>query len=450
MVEEMKTQGEIDTSWVREMYENPSEQDIVAGRRALLSGSVGGELPLMITKARGASFWDAQGQEYIDCTSQAWSLNVGACHPKIMAAVKEQMNYFTHVRTSFETMPRIMLSKRLTEIAPGFLKRVNYCLHASNAIEGAMKLAIREKPGRKYFIVPWDNFAGRTIAGLMASYPHPWPFLEFSGNVVRLPQGYCYRCPYEMTYPTCDIFCVKMMGKFIENAIDGQPIALMMEAIQASGGMIDFPKEYHQRIRQLCDVYDMLLIYDEVQTGFGRCGSMFACEMYDTVPDIMVFGKALGGGFPIAGHFSRDGLQGFKPGDHSFTFAHFPVSMVAALATLRVLEEEKLLDRAIKIGDFFTKRLLEFKDKYEIIGDVRGPGLMLGIELVRDKKTKEPACQESYEFEKEGIKRGVLFGNAKYAGMGNVVKIKPPLVISEAQAEKVMEVFEEIIQIFSS
>jgi 4-aminobutyrate aminotransferase/4-aminobutyrate aminotransferase/(S)-3-amino-2-methylpropionate transaminase len=431
------------------MYEHPSEEDMAAGRAALLSGSVGGEIPINIVKARGASFWDRQGKEYIDCTSQAWSLNVGACHPKVMAAVKEQLNYFTHVRTSFETMPRVMLSKQLAAIAPGNLKRVNYCLHASNALEGAMKLALREKPGRRFFITPWDNFSGRTLAGMGLCYPHPHPFMDFTGHTVRVPQGYCYRCPYEMKYPACSLFCVKMMGKFIENAVDGQPVAMIMEPIQASGGMIEFPQPYYKAIRELCDRHDMLLVWDEVQTGFGRLGTMFASDLYETVPDILCFGKALGGGFPIAGHFSRDGLQGFKAADHSFTFAHFPVSMVAALATLRVLEEEKLLERARKVGEFFTQSLLELKDKYELIGDVRGPGLMLGIELVRNKKTKEPARAESYEFEKEGLERGVLFGNAKYAGMGNVVKIKPPLVITDAQAEKVMQVFEEIVQLLT-
>ena len=439
----------IDVSWVREMYEHPSEEDMAAGRAALLSGSVGGEMPINIVKARGASFWDRQGKEYIDCTSQAWSLNVGACHPKVMAAVKEQLNYFTHVRTSFETMPRVMLSKQLAAIAPGNLKRVNYCLHASNALEGAMKLALREKPGRRFFITPWDNFSGRTLAGMGLCYPHPHPFMDFTGHTVRVPQGYCYRCPYEMKYPACSLFCVKMMGKFIENAVDGQPVAMIMEPIQSSGGMIEFPQPYYKAIRELCDRHDMLLVWDEVQTGFGRLGTMFASDLYETVPDILCFGKAFGGGFPIAGHFSRDGLQGFKAADHSFTFAHFPVSMVAALATLRVLEEEKLLERARKVGEFFTQSLLELKDKYELIGDVRGPGLMLGIELVRNKKTKEPARAESYEFEKEGLERGVLFGNAKYAGMGNVVNIKPPLVITDAQAEKVMQVFEEIVQLLT-
>ena len=239
-----------------------------------------------------------------------------------------------------------------------------------------------------------------------------------------------------MSYPACGLFCVKMMGKFIENAVDGQPLAFMMETIQASGGMIDFQNPITGR--------------------FGRCAINTKCFLFLTRsrPDLVdvercshlismrrsliscVFGKALGGGFPIPGHLSREGLKGFKPADHSFTFAHFPVSMVAALATLRVLEEEGLLQHAHTVGEYFTNRLLEMKDKYELIGDVRGPGLMLGIELVHNKRTKEPAHKEAYAFEEEGIKRGVLFGHSKYAGIGNVVKIKPPLVISDAQAQE--------------
>ncbi|MFB0546625.1 MAG: aspartate aminotransferase family protein [Anaerolineae bacterium] len=439
----------VNASWVHEMYKRTTPEELEAGRQALLSGSVGGELPLMVAKARGALLWDAQGNEYIDCTAQAWTLAVGACHPQVMAAAREQLEYFTHVRTSFETVPKLMLSKRLVELAPGDLNRVTYCLHGSTAIEGAVKLAIRNKPRRRFFITLWDGFCGRTLAGMGLSYPHRDAFLDYTGHTVRVPQGYCYRCAYELEYPDCELFCVDMIGKFIENAVDEPPLALMMEPIQGSGGMIPFPKPYYQAVRKLCDKYDMLLIWDEMQTGFGRVGRIFAAELYETVPDMLVFGKAIGGGFPLAGSFSRQHLQGFKPADHSFTFAHFPVSMVAALATLKVLEEERLLERAERLNEFFTTRLLEMKDKYELIGDVRGPGLMIGIELVRNKKTKEPAREESYQFEKEGLKRGILFGTSKYLGMGNVVKIKPPLVITDAQAERVIEVFEEITQLLS-
>jgi len=209
--------------------------------------------------------------------------------------------------------------------------------------------------------------------------------------------------------------------------------------------MIPFPRPYYQAIRALCDKHDMLLVWDEIQTAFGRVGEMFAAELYDTIPDILIFGKSIGGGFPLAGSLQGERLKGFEPGDHSFTFAHFPVSMMA----LKAMEEERMLENSRKMGAYFTERLLELKKKYALIGDVRGPGLMIGIELVRDRETREPASEESYRFVEEGFKRGVQFGHAKYAGMGNVVKIKPPLVITEAEAERVMEVFEEVTQLLS-
>jgi 4-aminobutyrate aminotransferase-like enzyme len=441
----------IDTaSWLSELYDNVTEEELGAGRKALLSGSVGATVPKVFARARGAKYWTSDGQEYIDCTSQAWSLGVGACHPTVMEAVKAQLDYFTHVRTNYDTVPKLLLSKKLTEIAPGDLSTVTYSLHGTTAVEGAMKLALRNRPGRKYFVTLWDGYAGRTFATMDLTYPHPTPFLDYTGHKIRLPQAYCYRCVYEKTYPQCKLFCVNMMDKFLRNALDGEPVALFMEPIQASGGMIPFPRSYYRAIRALCDAHDMLLVWDEIQTGFGRVGEMFAAKLYETIPDILIFGKSVGGGFPLAGSLQRAHLKGFELGDHSFTFAHFPVSMVAGLATLKAMEEERMLENCRKIGAYFTERLLELKERYELIGDVRGPGLMIGIELVRDRETKEPASEESYRFVEEGLKRGVQFGHAKYGGMGNVVKIKPPLVISEAEAEKVMEVFEKVTQVLSA
>jgi 4-aminobutyrate aminotransferase-like enzyme len=232
----------------------------------------------------------------------------------------------------------------------------------------------------------------------------------------------------------------------IEKGSGEPPVALIMEPIQGNGGMIDFPREYYPAIRKLCDDLGMLLIFDEIQTGFGRLGTWFAADLYQTVPDIMVIGKALGGGFPLFGVLFSTQLQGLAPGDHSFTFAHFPLSMAAANATIQVLEDENLLDRAIKMGAIFTSRLRELQDKYELIGDIRGPGLMIGVELVKDRKTKEPAREETTRFVMEGIKRGVIFGESKYLGLGNIVKIKPPLVITEEQVYRTLEVFEDIVR----
>jgi len=423
-----------------------NEANLEAGRRALVGGGVGGGLPIVIARGQGALVWDTCGKEYIDCTSQAWSLNVGYCHPKVIAAVADQIKLFTHVRTSFDTVPKLLLAKKLAELAPGNLKKVTFSLSGSDANEGAMKLAMRNREGDT-FIALWDGYCGRTLATMSLSWPHPNNrFRAWMGPVVRVPQAYCYRCPLNLEYPNCHLACVDLARETIEKGVNGPPVALMMEPVQGNGGMIDFPSEYYPAMRKLCDDLDMLLIYDEIQTGFGRVGAWFAADLYKTTPDILVIGKGLAGGFPLFGFLSREDLKPFSPGDHSFTFAHFPVSMAAALATIQVIEEEHLIERAQRLGAQATARLREMQEKHELIGDVRGPGLMIGVELVKDRKTKEPAREEAHEFVTEGLKRGVIFGESKYNGLGNVVKFKPPLVTTEAQLSLALDVFEEIVK----
>jgi threonine dehydrogenase-like Zn-dependent dehydrogenase len=192
-----------------------------------------------------------------------------------------------------------------------------------------------------------------------------------------------------------------------------------------------------------------LLIFDEIQTGFGRLGYMFACELYDVYADILTFGKAIAGGFPLAGVMQRDDLKPPEPATDSFTFAHFPVSFAAACATLDVMQEENLLEKTRKMGKYFTSWLKEFQYKYEIIGDIRGPGSMIGIELVKDRKTKELANEITHSIVKESVEAGIVFGESKFKGIGNVLKIKPPLVITESQADRVLEVFEKQIKKYS-
>lgn len=439
------------TDYMQEHFGEYDQQDLEEGRRSYAGGSVGSGKPITIVEHHGAVFTDDQGQEYIDCTAQAWSLNVGGCHPRIIEAVKEQMEHATHIRSGYGTIPKYLLNQRLTEIAPGKLKKVGWCLHGSVANEGAIKLALRNRPGRRYFLTPWRGFFGRTLATIDLSWPHlSDAFINYTGNAVHFPHAYCYRCPFGLSYPQCDLKCADFLRETIRHAPEGPPAAVFMEPMQAGGGMIDHPVEYLKEVRRICDEYGILLIWDEIQTAFGRLGAMFAAELYDVHPDIMSFGKALGGGFPIAGTLSREDMEGFGPQDHGFTFASFPVSMAAAIVNLRILQEEELPARAARLGEGISDRLRELQDRYELIGDIRGPGLMIGIELVRDRDTKEPAVEESHRFIEEGLKRGVLFGELGYQGMMNVVKIKPPLVISEAQVERVMEVFEEILELLSS
>ncbi len=321
-----------------------------------------------------------------------------------MDAVRAQLEYFTHVRTNFDTVPKLLLSKQLAELAPGDLNRVTYTLMGSSAVEGAMKLAIRNKPGRKYFLSFWDGYSGRSLATMDLSYPHPTPFLQYVGNRLRVPQPYCYRCPYAKTYPACNLYCVEMIGKFIENSLDERPMALVMEPIQASGGMIPFPEAAYPALRSLCDRYDMLLIWDEIQTGFGRLGTMFAADLYQTIPDILIFGKAIGGGFPLAGQPAarrparlRTGrsllhlralsdLDGRRPGHAQGDGGRSTTWRTAARSA-----------RTSRRG------CREMQDKYELLGDVRGPGLMIGIELVKNRETKEPAREEDGALRRRGL-----------------------------------------------
>lgn len=428
------------------MFTNYTESDLDAGRKAIGGGGVGSEVPILVDYGKGALLFDKSGREFIDCTSQAWSLNIGYSHPKVIQAVGEVLGKYSHIRTSFETVPKLLLSKKLVELAPQNLDQVIYTITGSEANEGALKIAMRNRKGNT-FVSLFDGYHGRTLATLNLSWPHPDNrFTAWSAPIVRIPQAYCYRCPLNLTYPQCQLACVDLAKMIIEKGSGEPPVALIMEPIQGNGGMIDFPREYYPAIRKLCDDLGMLLIFDEIQTGFGRLGTWFGADLYQTVPDIMVIGKALGGGFPLFGVLFSSQLQGLAPGDHSFTFAHFPLSMAAANATIQVLEDENLLDRAIKMGAIFTSRLRELQDKYELIGDIRGPGLMIGVELVKDRKTKEPAREETTRFVMEGIKRGVIFGESKYLGLGNIVKIKPPLVITEEQVYRTLEVFEDIVR----
>jgi 4-aminobutyrate aminotransferase-like enzyme len=427
-----------------------TEADLEAGRRAFGGGTVGAALPIMVDHAKGCMLYDSKGKEYIDCTAQAWSLSVGHSHPKVTAAVTEGLKSYSHLRTSFENVPKLLLSKKLSELGPGNLKLVSYTITGSEANEGAVKLAMRNRPGNTVVSL-MDGYHGRSLASMNMSWPHPNNrFTAWSGPVVRVPQAYCYRCPLKLKYPDCQLACVDLAKEIIQRGASEPPIAFIMEPIQGNGGMVEFPKEYFPAIRKMCDELGMLLIFDEIQTGFGRVGEWFAADLYKSVPDILVFGKGLGGGFPLFGNlFSRD-IKSFEPGDHSFTFAHFPPSMVAALTTIQVIEEENLLENARKMGALITDRLKEMQKKYEIIGDIRGPGLMIGIELVKNRTTKEPAREEAHKFIAEGLKRGVIFGEAKYRGLGNVIKIKPPLIINKDEVKQVLEVFEDILKSLSN
>lgn len=419
------------------------------GRQALLRGwSTTGtrEQNLLLVRAEGVRIWDSTGKEYIDCTSQAWSNNIGAGHPKVLAAAGEQARAIAHARSNFDTVPLLVLSDRLTARAPAGLTRVGYCLHGSLAVEMALKIAVKNRPDAALPLTLYDGYHGRSLATMAASWPHTHDrFHRLMPQFVRVPQPYPYRAPAGMSSDDIAVHYAGLLRDTIRRGVNGRPAALLMEPIQGNGGHVEFPRLYYKLVREICDQEDMLLIWDEIQTGLGRLGSWWAADLYDIRPDIVIFGKSIAGGYPLAGVLVREDLEGFETGDDALTFGQFPVSMAAGIATLEVLEEENLIPAAKAMGEYLTTRLLELQERHPLIGDVRCPGLFTAVELVKDRHTKEPALEATERVYEAGMKRGVIFGTSRYAGLGNVVKIKPPLTITRDDMDQVIDVFDQIL-----
>jgi 4-aminobutyrate aminotransferase-like enzyme len=421
-------------------------EDLAAGRDALLSGwSSGSEPGLIITKAEGALVWDAEGREYIDCTSMAWSNNIGASRPEVVEAAFAQARELSHLRSNFDSVPLLRLAHALTKDAPGDLKRIGFTLHGSLAVEMAMKLALANRPGHTGpFLALTDGYHGRSLASMGLGWPHPnHAFDRTFPAVLRVPQPYAYRsgrsADEEVDY------CVAELRDAITRRATGLPPALIMEPVQGNGTQLDFPDRYYREVRDVCAEHDILLIFDEVQTGFGRTGRMWAAEYYGVTPDILVFGKGVGGGFPLAGVLASTSLTGFQPGDDALTFGEFPVSLAAGLAALDVLHRDDLLQACADAGKYVTAALLEMRPRHPLIGDIRGPGLLIGIELVRDQQTRQPATAEALEVYRRAMDLGVIFGTTRYAGLGNVLKVKPPFTVTRDQLDRVLDVLDQVL-----
>ncbi|HEY0290214.1 MAG TPA: aspartate aminotransferase family protein [Pseudomonas sp.] len=401
-----------------------------------------------LVKARGSLVWDDTGKEYIDCTAQAWSNNLGANDPRVVEAAIAQLREMTHIRPNFGSAAHTRLVAKLREVSPQSLNQMGFALHGSLAGEMAMKLAFKNRPQAQNLIVLQDGYHGRSLATLGASWPHPNnPFLPIQPRFTRVPHPYPYRTRMGMDPEAESQLCLGLLEETILKGVDGPVAAVMMEPIQGNGGHIEFPRSYYKGVREICDRHGVLMIFDEVQTGFGRMGTMWAADYYDVAPDIIIFGKGVGGGFPLAGILAHDRLKWFDEGEEALTFGHFPVSLAAGYATVEAIVADGLCEKARLSGEYATERLLEMQTRHPLIGDVRCPGLMASIELVKDRTSKEPARGESQEVYRLGLERGVLFGESRYAGLGNLIKVKPPLDIERAQLSRALDVLDEVIGI---
>ncbi len=407
--------------------------------------------PLVIKTGHGAVVEDVDGNKYIDLNSGIAVLNVGHLHPRIVEAIKRQAEKLLHYSlTDFYYEEAVNLAEKLISITP--IKpsaKVFFGNSGAEAIEGAIKIARGFfKGSRPWIIAFYGAFHGRTMGAntltASKSIQHKW-FAPLLPAVIHAPYPYTYRCPFKTDDPKeCGELCLGFIEDYIfSKYVDPNEVsAIFIEPIQGEGGYVVPPDNFLPKLRTLCDKYGILLIADEVQSGFGRSGKWWAIEHWNVIPDIITSAKAIASGLPLSAIIGRSDVMTLPRGAHATTFGGNPVACAAALAVIDVIENEKLLENATRVGEFIMKRFKEMMGNIELIGDVRGKGLMIGIELVKDRKTKEPARKELAIVLNKAFKRGVIVIGAGLS----VIRIAPPLNIPLELASKAVDILEEILK----
>ncbi|MHA1412875.1 MAG: aspartate aminotransferase family protein [Promethearchaeota archaeon] len=419
---------------------------------------------------------DKQGnpRELLDVTSMNWVLALGFAHPDINYAAYQQMIRLTHVRYNVLTPARAKLSRKIASLVPGKLKggKVAFnCEGGGLANEAAMKLAMMESRGASLFGTFWGGYHGSTLVTATASQPmHSVNRFNSFGhnNFFRMPYPYCYRCLWNYKEgvhghkdPNCNLECFELVKQYLMGMAPRRMAGVILEPIQGAGGQIPAPPEFLRALKETCEQEKIFLIYDECQTCMWRTGKYFTItERYekelnvDVSPDMMTFTKGIGGGFPLGVLVASPKIRKrFGPSEEHTTFSSDPISLATGLAAIMVIEKAKINENCEKMGQKITKRLLEMEDEYEVIGDVRGSGLFIGVELVKDKNSREPFTELCEEMVLLAPDHGLYLGESMpiLSGTGklirrNVIKIKPPLIITEEDAEFILEKFEETLK----
>lgn len=402
--------------------------------------------PVVVERARAALYLDTSGKQYIDCFSGIAVTNVGHCHPRVIEAARAQMEKLVHCCSYvYYSQPTADLAEKLAAITPGRLQKTFFGNGGAEAIEGALRLA-KQFTGRTEFVALQGSFHGRSYATLSVTgncgrKRRGGPYMV---GCTFLPAPYCYRCFYQLEYPSCELRCARALEDVLLYNTYDSVAAFIAEPLLGEGGIIVPPEGFFQEVAKILRKHSILFICDEVQTGFGRTGRMFGIEHYGVEPDIMALAKGIADGFPLSGFIAREEVaDAFKPGDHLSTFGGNPVSCAAALANIQVLEEEGLVQAAWEKGKWLMERLQELASKSHVVGEVRGKGLMIGLELVKDKHSKEPAAEEGKRVRQRCLEMGVLVGLG--GTFGNVIRIQPPLVIEQGQMEQVLLVLSEAL-----
>jgi len=406
--------------------------------------------PIYVAKTEGAALEDVDGNRYIDLAGGIGCLNTGHRAPGVVTAIERQLDKFLH--TCVQVTPYecyVRLAERMNQVTPGkFAKKTLFVNTGAEAIENAVKIA-RAATGRPGIIAFEDAFHGRTLMALsLTSKTHPYKagFQPFPGEVYRIPYAYCYRCSYSLKYPSCDLFCARHLEDTFKRVVAAEGVAAVIaEPVLGEGGFVAPPQDYFHTLIEICRKHGVLFIADEVQTGFGRTGALFASERYGIEPDIIVTAKSIGGGLPLAAITGRAEIMDAPgPGGLGGTFAGNPVACEAALAVLDMFEQQDLNARANALGEHFQKRAREWQKRWPMIGEVRGLGAMQAIELVQSQDKREPAAEETRQITQYCYEHGVITISA--GSYGNVIRLLMPLVITDPQMDEALDVLEAALK----
>jgi len=423
----------------------PKAKKIVDRDAAVISPSFGRAYPLVIERGEGSIVVDVDGNEFIDMNAGLAVCSVGHSHPKVIKAIKDQVDKFIHYSyTDFYYDGYVDLGEKLHDLVPGdHKKKFFYGNSGAESIEAAMKVA-RWHTGRQGYLAYIGSFHGRTLGAVSLTASKPYQRARFAPlipGVEHIFYPYCYRCPFNLECPSCGYACVDYIDEYLfHRYVPPEEVAMLMaEPIQGEGGYVVPPDGYFPRLKKLLDKYGILFASDEVQAGMGRTGKWFGIEHFGVVPDIVCMAKGIAAGMPLGVMASRADIQDWKPGSHASTFGGNPVSCAAALAVLDIIKSENLLENAQKQGKLIKDRLNEMKDRHPMIGDVRGKGLMVGVELVKDKTTKEYAQKETGDVMMECFRNGLAIVNCGI----NVIRWMPALNITSDLVEPALEIFEK-------
>jgi len=399
--------------------------------------------PIPMTKAEGIYFWDADGKRYLDFSSQLMNLNIGHQHPKVVKAIQDQAATLAYAHPSMATEPRGLLGKKIAEVTPGNLKKTFFCLGGAEANENAIKMA-RFYTGRHKILARYRSYHGATHGAIALTGDYRrLPVEPAMPGVVHFLDPFCYRCPFGWTRKTCHRECIQHVEEIIGYEGADKIAAIIMEGVTGSNGLIVPPDDYWPRLRQICDQHGILLISDEVMSGWGRTGKWFAVDNWNVVPDIITTAKGLTAGYvPLGAVIVTDKIADFFEDKMlwcGLTYSGHPLACAAGVATLEVYEEDGLIENAAKVVKHLGKRLEAIKAKHPSVGDVRYIGLFSALEIVKDRKSKEPI--DPLTETQKVLRAGGLFT----FNFHNVLFVVPPLCITEAQLDEGLAIIEKAL-----